>query len=97
MSLVLREIENGTFNDAVGATALFTPGTVAQPNEFQAAMQQIITHWTIATGRDLKASRVSVAPTAPTPVRTAPRPIVAAQTQPSTNGRVAVSRETVQT
>jgi hypothetical protein len=97
MSLVLRAMENGTFNDAAGATALFTPGTVAQPNEFQAAMQQIIAHWTIATGRDLKASRVSVAPTAPTPVRTAPRPIVAAQAPPSTNGRVAVSRETVPT
>jgi hypothetical protein len=98
MSLILRAMENGTFNEAAGATALFTPGTVAQPNEFQAAMQQIIAHWTIATGRDLKASRVSVAPTAPTPVRTAPRPIVASAPAPSSsNGRVAVSRESVPT
>ena len=67
MSLVLRAMENGTFNDAAGATALFTPGTVAVPNPFQEAMQQIIAHWTIATGRDLKASRVSVAPTSADP------------------------------
>jgi hypothetical protein len=91
MSTVLRAMENGTFNEAAGARALFTPG-----NPFQEAMQQIVAHWTIATGRDLKASRVSVAPTAPTAVRPTPRPIVAAPPA-STNGRVAVSREAIPT
>jgi hypothetical protein len=95
MSLILREMELGTFNDPAGAPALFQPGTVALPNPFQDAMQQIITHWTIATGRDLKASRVSVAPTAPTPVRPAPRPIVPSTS--SGNGAVAVSREAIPT
>jgi hypothetical protein len=95
MSLILREMELGTFNDpATGAPALFQPSTTSQPNPFQEAMQQIITHWTIATGRDLKAARVSVAPTAPTPVRPTPRPIVAA---PSGNGRVGLTREIVPT
>jgi hypothetical protein len=97
MSLILRAMENGTFNDGAGAIALFTPSPPGDPpNPFQEAMQQIVAHWTIATGRDLKASRVSVAPTAPTAVRPTPRPIVAAPPA-STNGRVAVSREAIPT
>ena len=90
MSLILRELELGTFNDAAtGAPALFQPSTPAAPNPFQEAMQQIITHWTIATGRDLKTARVSVAPTAPAPVRPTPRPIVAQAASPSQNGAAA--------
>ena len=57
-------------------------------------MQQIITHWTIATGRDLKTARVSVAPTAPTPVRPMPRPIVAGGPA-SQNGTGAADRTMV--
>jgi hypothetical protein len=90
MSLILRAMENGTLNEVAGARHLFTPG-----NAFQEAMQQIIAHWTIATGRDLKASRVSVAPTAPRPVRPTSRPIAARP--PSGNGQVTVSRETITT
>jgi hypothetical protein len=94
MSLILRELELGTFNDAAtGAPALFQPSTPATPNPFQEAMQQIITHWTIATGRDLKTARVSVAPTAPTPVRQAPRPIV--PSAPSSNGTAPADRTLV--
>ncbi len=95
MSLILREMELGTFNDAAtGAPALFQPSTPATPNPFQEAMQQIITHWTIATGRDLKTARVSVAPTAPTPVRPMPRPIVAGGPS-SQNGTGAADRTMV--
>jgi hypothetical protein len=85
MSLVLRELELGTFNDATGAPALFQAGV------FQDAMQQIITHWSIATGRDVKVRPVTVAPQQPAPVRPMPRPIVPAM--PATDGRVSVSRE----
>jgi hypothetical protein len=93
-SLILREMELGTFNDpAVGAPALFLPSTAAQPNRYQEAMQQTITHWTISTGRDLKTARVSVAPTAPTPVRPTPRSIIPSA---SANGRVSTT-ETVTT
>ena len=94
MSLILRELELGTFNDAAtGAPALFQPSTPATPNPFQEAMQQIITHWTIATGRDLKTARVSVAPTAPAPMRTMPRPIVPAAA--SSNGSTPADRPLV--
>ncbi|HEU5253068.1 MAG TPA: hypothetical protein VFU16_07065 [Solirubrobacterales bacterium] len=83
MSLILREMEMGTFNNATnGVPALFQ--LEPNPSVFQAAMQGIITHWTIATGRDLKTARVSVAPTAPAPVRPTPRTI---GRPPSENGR----------
>jgi hypothetical protein len=86
MSLILREMEMGTFNDSAAAPALFQPG-----NAFQEAMQNTITHWTIATGRDLKTARVSVAPTAPTPVRPTPR---ALGQPPAANGRPTATPET---
>ena len=85
MSLVLRELELGTFNDTTGAPALFQTGV------FQDAMQQIITHWSIATGRDVKVRPVTVAPPQQVPVRPMPRPIVPAM--PARDGRVTVSRE----
>ena len=47
-------MELGTFNTPAGATALFLPST------FQAAMQETITHWSIATGRDVKVRPVAV-------------------------------------
>lgn len=79
MSLILREMEMGTFNETGAVPALFTPG-----NAFQEALQNTITHWTIATGRDLKTARVSVAPTTPAPIRPTPRTI---GQPPSVNGR----------
>jgi hypothetical protein len=87
MSLVLRELEVGTFNDTTGAPALFQPGV------FQDAMQQIITHWSIATGRDVKVRPVVVAPPQQVPVRPMPRPIV--PVGPSIDGRVSANREVI--
>lgn len=88
MSLVLRALELGTFNEATRATALFQTGA------FQDAMQQIITHWSIATGRDVKVRPVTVAAPQPAPIRPMPRPIVPAT--PTTNGRMA-EREAITT
>ena len=87
MSLVLRELELGTFNDPTRATALFQTGA------FQDAMQQIITHWSIATGRDVKVRPVTIAPPQPAPVCPMPRPIV--PVTPTTNGRMTASREPI--
>lgn len=73
MSLILREMELGTFNDpAGGAPALFQLGV------FQAAMQETITHWSIATGRDVKVRPVAVTAPQPAPIRPTPRPFVGA-------------------
>ncbi len=83
MSLILRELELGTFNDANGAPALFQTGV------FQAAMQETITHWSIATGRDVKVRPVAVTAPQPTPIRPTPRPFVTAPS--SANGRVKVA------
>jgi hypothetical protein len=67
MSLVLREMEIGTFNNTAGAPALFQAGSA-----FQQAMQEATTHWSIATGRDVKAATVTVAPSPPAPIRPTP-------------------------
>jgi hypothetical protein len=83
MSLILRELELGTFNDINGAPALFQTGV------FQAAMQETITHWSIATGRDVKVRPVSVTAPQPSPIRPSPRPFVSAPS--SGNGRVKVA------
>jgi hypothetical protein len=87
MSLILRELELGTFNDPGGAAALFQTGV------FQAAMQETITHWSIATGRDVKIRPVAVAAQQPAPIRPTPRPFVSVP--PSGNGKVKVSREAI--
>lgn len=87
MSLLLREIELGTFNTPTGAPGLFQAGV------FQDAMQQVITHWSIATGRDVKIRPVTVAATQPAPIRPTPTPIVTPS--PSPNGQAAVTRETM--
>ncbi len=86
VSLLLREIELGTFNTTARAPGLFQPGV------FQDAIQQTITHWSIATGRDVKVRPVTVAAPQPTPIRPTPRPIIAAPA--SADGRAGVSRET---
>jgi hypothetical protein len=78
MSLVLREMEIGTFNDTTGAPALFQAGS-----RFQQMMQEATTHWSIATGRDVKARPVSVASAPPAPIRPTP---VAMSGAPSRNG-----------
>jgi hypothetical protein len=81
MSLVLREMELGSFNTVSGAPVLF------QSSVFQEAMQEIITHWSVATGRDVKVRTVTVTPPAPTPIRPTPLPL-GGMPPPSTNGRV---------
>lgn len=88
MSLLLRAIEAGTFNTEQTAPLLYQP----PPGGAQDTMQAIIRDWTIATGRDMKARKVSVSAPTPTPIAAPARPIGA----PATNGRApAVTRETV--
>jgi hypothetical protein len=89
MSFLLRELELGAFNTPGGAVNLYTPVTA----DFPAAIQEIITHWSLATGRDLKAKPASLVPPQPQPVRPTPRPIVPAA--PRRDGQVTVSRETL--
>ena len=52
MSIVLRDIENGNV-ELQGAQALYNPPAAAIVN-WQNEMQQIITNWSIATGRNIK-------------------------------------------
>ena len=97
LSLILRALETGTFNTEAGALTLFTPGTTTTPNRFHEAMQQTITHWSIATGRDVKIRPVTVAPSQPAPIRPTPpgaaRP--PASVPVSSNGPGPVTRETL--
>jgi hypothetical protein len=57
ISRILVEIETGLFNDAAAVPALYTPATGGGgPDE---AMLTIIRHWSLITGREMKARRVT--------------------------------------
>ena len=55
MSDILRQIELGTYNAVAAVSALYTPS-----NDVETTMRAIITHWSIITGRDMKAGKVAV-------------------------------------
>ncbi len=55
ISRILIEIETGIFNTAAAAPALYTPAA-GGPEE---AMRTIIRHWSIITGREMKARKVT--------------------------------------
>jgi hypothetical protein len=55
ISRVLLEIETGVFTATPnGVAAMYTPGS-----DFEGFMRTIITHWSIITGRDLKAGKIA--------------------------------------
>jgi hypothetical protein len=56
ISRILIEIETGAFNIRAAAPALYTPQGGNDPEE---AMRTIIRHWSIITGREMKARRVT--------------------------------------
>jgi hypothetical protein len=90
MSLILRAIETAAFNTEQTAPLLYQP----PPGGAQDTMQAIIRDWTIATGRDMKARKVSVSAPQPTPIAAPPRPMIPA----SSNGSAAgATRESVPT
>jgi hypothetical protein len=89
-SVILRAIEAGTFNTELTSPLLYQP----PPQGARDAMQAIIRDWTIATGRDMKARKVSVSAPRPRPIAAPARPIA----PPASNGRpAAVTRETLPT
>ncbi len=53
---ILIEIETGNYNKRAAAPALYTSQGGADPEE---AMRTIIQHWSIITGREMKARRVT--------------------------------------
>jgi hypothetical protein len=55
ISRILIEIETGAFNTPEAAPALYTP----QEGGPEQAMRNIIRHWSIVTGREMKARRVT--------------------------------------
>jgi hypothetical protein len=59
LSRILIAIEAGLFNSAQNAPVLYAPGAIHDD------METVITRWSIGTGRDLKARKVSVSPPAP--------------------------------
>jgi hypothetical protein len=56
ISRILIEIETGAFNTRAAAPALYTSTGGGDPEE---AMRTIIRHWSIITGREMKARRVT--------------------------------------
>jgi hypothetical protein len=55
MSLVLLDIEAGQFNTAANARFLYEP----IPESLEPRMRVIVNHWSIITGRDVKAGKVA--------------------------------------
>jgi hypothetical protein len=78
MSLILRLIELGQFNNPTTAQALYQPAPPAPNPTIFDAMRGIIRDWSVATGRDMKTRPVSVAPPQPRPIRPPATPIVSA-------------------
>lgn len=67
MSRLLIQVEEGVYNDPAAVPALYD---AASP--VQADMRTIITHWSIATGRDMKVQRGKNLTTAAAPAPAAP-------------------------
>jgi hypothetical protein len=61
LSRILIAVETGLFNSPANAAALYAPGPLRDD------MMTVITHWSIATGRDLKARKVAMSPTGAVP------------------------------
>jgi hypothetical protein len=94
MSFILRNVELGQFSTPANAQLLYTPSPPAPaPPIVSNAMQEIIRDWSIATGRDMKARPVSVAPPQPRPIRPRARPIRPPVPASSGNGRAPAGRE----
>jgi hypothetical protein len=79
ISNILRFVEDGQFNTVAMAPTLYMPGAI------QSAMTEIISQWSLATGRDMKARKVTVTPgTIPgQPPRRAPLPSTQRPTVPA--------------
>jgi hypothetical protein len=60
MSRLLIDIEMGLFNNPATVRALYAPPPPDNP--LRADVMNVITHWSLATGRDLKAGKVTVSP-----------------------------------
>jgi hypothetical protein len=58
MSRLLIDIEMGLFNDPATVRALYAPPPPDNP--LRGDVMSVITHWSLATGRDLKAGKVTV-------------------------------------
>lgn len=56
MSVILNLIETGIYNDPGAVSDLYDDGPTCD------YMMNIITHWSIATGRDMKASKTTISP-----------------------------------
>jgi hypothetical protein len=66
ISTLLRFVEAGAFNGTGAASALYT-----QTN-WRRVMTDIVSHWSLATGRDMKARKVAVSASSPSSTRPAP-------------------------
>jgi hypothetical protein len=67
LSRILIAIEAGQFNTVGAVPVLYTPGPGSTSNPAREDMNTIINHWSIATGRDMKARQVTVSPRMTTP------------------------------
>jgi hypothetical protein len=85
-SFIMQGIEQGAFNDATGAALLYTP---APGNTTQTQAEVVIDQYSLATGRDLKATAVLERPVQRKPVAQMP---LLTRAPAETNGRSALSR-----
>jgi hypothetical protein len=82
LATLLIELELGTYSTPSGAASLYAPGSV------QDNLREVITHWSVITGRDIKGQRVAVGPP---PIGTPAMPSGTAAAVASGNGRTAAA------
>jgi hypothetical protein len=59
ISRILIQIETGVYNNPAAVPALYTPSPPAPPRGPEPDVVTIITHWSVITGRDVKAGKVA--------------------------------------
>ena len=93
MSTLLRVIESGVLNTPAAVPALYLPQNA--PNPLRDTALTVITHWSSATGRDMKTSGVTVStrpaaagltPVAPLPAASVQAPVSVPVQRPASNG-----------
>jgi hypothetical protein len=86
ISTLLSEIELGTYSNATNAESLYAlPTLPATTNPVRETVLSVINHWSMVTGRDMKAGGVIVSPR--TEVPRIPPPTPAAAVPTAGNGR----------
>ena len=86
ISTLLQELEAGDFDTIAEIETLYAPGTTAAPNAVRDDLAAIVHHWSIISGRDIKAPRTPLSPTFSPPPAMMTVPAMPSASAPSLAG-----------